>query len=118
MVVGFNDSGSFGETYFTTGGLSEAGLARSTDTGQMFTDLGFLNPGPVFTDVLFGDPVVACTDADTFYYSSLSPTGPFGAGRLSGISASILINLTCRFSVKCSSCLHENFLPPPPRRAS
>jgi hypothetical protein len=87
VVVGFNDSGSFGETFFTTGGLSFTGVARSTDMGGTFTDLGFLNPGPNFFDFLGGDPVLACTDEDTFYYSSLFDTGT-PAAPLSAVSVS------------------------------
>jgi hypothetical protein len=87
VVVGFNDSGSIGETIPTPGGLSVNGLARSTDMGGTFTDLGFLNPGPNLSDFLGGDPVVACTNEDTFYYSSLFETGTF-AGPLSAVSVS------------------------------
>lgn len=71
VVIGFNDSGSFLETFFLPGGLSFNGVARSTNKGGSFTDLGYLNPGLVFTDSLSGDPVVACSDPNTFYYASL-----------------------------------------------
>ncbi|CBE67408.1 MAG: exo-alpha-sialidase [Candidatus Methylomirabilis oxygeniifera] len=71
VVVGFNDSGSYVETYFSSGGLSFNGVARSTNKGGSFADLGHLNPGPVFTDFLGGDPVIACSDPNTFYYASL-----------------------------------------------
>ena len=79
VVVGFNDSGSFGETLPMPGiGLSFNGRARSTNRGRTFTDLGFLNPGPSVDLQLLGDPVVACTDAATFYYASLFlDFGPF-----------------------------------------
>jgi hypothetical protein len=71
VVVGYNDSGSVLETLvFGTGGLSFNGVARSTNRGATFTDLLFLDPGPV-VNFLFGDPVVACTSPTTFYYSSL-----------------------------------------------
>ena len=72
VVVGFNDSGSFLETTLLPGsGLSLHGGSRSTNKGGSFTDLGFLNPGPVITDFLSGDPVLGCSDANTFYYASL-----------------------------------------------
>jgi BNR/Asp-box repeat. len=72
VVVGFIDTGSLFETLFgPAGGLSATGVARSTNKGVTYTDLGFLNPGPGITDVLAGDPVVACTDSTTFYYASL-----------------------------------------------
>ena len=72
VVIGFNDSGSFFESFFSgPGGLSFNGYARSTNGGSSFTDLGFLNPGPVTTDFLAGDPVVACADATTFFYASV-----------------------------------------------
>lgn len=71
-VVVFNDSGSFFESiFFGPGGVSFVGYARSTSKGSSFTDLGFLNPGSTSTDLLAGDPVVACTDANTFYSASI-----------------------------------------------
>jgi hypothetical protein len=72
VVVGFNDSGSFFESFFSgPGGASFNGLARSTNKGRSFNDLGFLNPGTNLENILVGDPVLACTDANTFYYASL-----------------------------------------------
>ena len=85
VVVGFNDSGSFWETVFLgSGGLSFNGVATSTNTGGKYTDQLFLNPGTPFDNFLGGDPVVACTDQDTFYYASL-----FGTDTTSDISVSI-----------------------------
>lgn len=72
VVIGFNDSGSYIETWPVPGiGLSFNGVARSTNKGGSFTDLGYLNPGPTVTDFLSGDPVVVCSDPNTFYYASL-----------------------------------------------
>jgi len=72
VVIGFNDSGSMLETALLPGsGLSFNGVASSTNKGGSFTDLGFLNPGPVVTDFLSGDPVLGCSDANTFDYASL-----------------------------------------------
>lgn len=76
VVVGFNDSGSLAESLlFGPGGASFNGLARSTDRGATFVDLGFLNPGPSVFDFLEGDPVLTCTSENTFYYASLFQTG-------------------------------------------
>ena len=67
VVVGWNDSGSF----FQSGGRSLNGYSRSTNRGRTFTDLGFL-PAP--SGLLSGDPVIGCTDEQTFYYASLFET--------------------------------------------
>jgi hypothetical protein len=79
VVVGYNDSGSILETLvFGTGGLSFNGVARSSNRGASFTDLFFVDPGPII-NLTAGDPVVACTSPTTFYYSSLlSRTGASG----------------------------------------
>lgn len=74
VVVGFNDSGSIFETpfFFTgTGGESLMGFAHSANGGASFTDGGPLNPGATNGNFLASDPVVNCTDASTFYYSSI-----------------------------------------------
>jgi hypothetical protein len=90
VVVGFNDSGSFFQSAFATGGanLSFNGFARSTNQGVSFTDEGFLpsataNPA----NFLAGDPVIVCTSASTFYYSSLFFTAT-AVSSLSAISVS------------------------------
>jgi hypothetical protein len=81
VVVGFNDSGSFPESVAGGGGstigFSFNGVARSTDQGQTFQDLGFLNPGSDTSNFLLGDPVLGCMDSSTFYYGSLLQTGFF-----------------------------------------
>jgi hypothetical protein len=88
VFVGFNDSGSLPESIvFGPGGLSFNGVARSTDQGKSFQDLGFLNPGPNLSDFLLGDPVLGCANPSTFYYASLFATGIF-PGLLSAISVS------------------------------
>ncbi len=71
VVVGFNDSGSEFETLFSTGGASFSGGAVSSDGGRTFRDIGFINPGPNFTNFVIGDPVLMCTDSSTFYYVQL-----------------------------------------------
>jgi hypothetical protein len=76
VVVAYNDSGSFLETVPVPNiGLSFNGYSRSTDGGSTFTDLGYLNPGANIFNFLEGDPVVKCTDENTFYYSSIFVTG-------------------------------------------
>ena len=70
VVVGFNDSGSFFESLLSgAGGISFSGAGASTDGGNSFQDIGFINPGPNVFSFLAGDPVVNCANASTFYYS-------------------------------------------------
>jgi len=54
---------------------STLGLSFSTNDGESFTDMGFLNPGPTINTatlnigtVLGGNPVVACSSPNKFYY--------------------------------------------------
>jgi len=92
VVVAYNDSGSLPESFqplsTRTIGLSFNGYSRSTDGGRTFIDQGFLNPGPNVFEFLGGDPVVVCTDQNTFYQSSISETGIGGRGLFSGASVS------------------------------
>jgi hypothetical protein len=75
-VVGFFDTGSFGEMLPIPGiGISLDGFVRSTNAGRTFTDLGFLNPGGSVELELFGEPVIACTDDSTFYGSPAVSVG-------------------------------------------
>jgi hypothetical protein len=78
-LVGFNDSDSFWQTggllaFFGINpgltGQSLDGYATSSDGGRSFTDRGFPPAGPVET-LMQGDPVVACSDPNTFFYASL-----------------------------------------------
>lgn len=72
VVVAYNDSGSFLESFPVPAiGLSFNGWSLSTNGGRTFTDLGFVNPGPSISNFLGGDPVVVCTDQNTFYQSSI-----------------------------------------------
>jgi hypothetical protein len=74
VVVGFNDSGSVFETpyYFTgTGGESFSGSGYSTNGGASFTDIGPINPGTNTYNFLGGDPMVNCTDPNTFYFTQI-----------------------------------------------
>jgi hypothetical protein len=84
VLVAYNDSGSFFETFPIPGiGLSFNGYSLSTDGGQSFTDLGYLNPGPNVSGFLQGDPVAVCTDEHTFYQSSI-----FGTAGTTDVSVS------------------------------
>jgi hypothetical protein len=51
---------------------SSVGVAFSTNDGETFIDLGFLNPGPTTntTTGLNGNPVLACTSSEKFFYIS------------------------------------------------
>jgi hypothetical protein len=74
VVVGFNDSGSVFETPFFstgTGGESTTGAGYSTDGGESFTDIGPINPGANTGNFLGGDPVVTCSNPNTFYFSQI-----------------------------------------------
>lgn len=79
VVVGFNDSGSIVESAFFGGGTSFSGAAVSSDGGRTFHDIGLINPGPNFSALTLGDPMVTCTDSSTFYFTQLmlvfDPTG-------------------------------------------
>ena len=75
VVVGFNDSGSYADTLLNgVGGVSFSGIAVSHNKGAQFTDLGPVPPGSNINNFLVGDPVIACSDASTFYYSQLFDT--------------------------------------------
>jgi len=79
-LAGFNDSGSFIATLFFAASPSDSlsfnGWARSTNAGASFTDQGPLVADPLPDGVrsrdLFGDPLLNCTDRQTFYYGSLA----------------------------------------------
>jgi hypothetical protein len=72
VVIAYNDSGSFPESFFLgPGGLSFNGYSTSNTVGVKYTDQGFLNPSSDPGFFLSGDPVVGCTNATTFYQASL-----------------------------------------------
>jgi hypothetical protein len=80
VVAGFNDSGSvFEGLLFGPGGFSFSGAGASTDGGSSFRDIGYINPGSNVNNFLFGDPVVNCADANTFYYSQTGNSSTFDA---------------------------------------
>jgi hypothetical protein len=75
VVVGFNDSGSFLQTLLGgTGGVSFSGVAVSHDGGKTFKDLGPTPAGSNPANFVEGDPLVGCSDSQTFYYSQLFAT--------------------------------------------
>jgi hypothetical protein len=105
-LIAYNDSGSFAATVFgavsPSGSVSFNGWARSTDTGVSYKDMGPLLADPVPTSIvtrdLFGDPVLGCTSASTFYYASLAlDTAPDGSAT-TGISVSTSTNGGSTFS--------------------
>lgn len=89
VLIAYNDSGSYLETFPVPGiGLSFNGISLSTDGGRTFTDEGYLNPGSNLFNFLEGDPVVVCTDTNTFYNSSLLETATSTGAPLTGASVS------------------------------
>jgi len=91
VVAGFNDSGAVLRTFFANpnGAASFNGVAVSANGGRSFIDLGFLNPGADPANTLLGDPVVVCTSASQFYYSSIfaTATPPDAHGNRNPLSA-------------------------------
>ena len=92
VVVGYEDTGAFFRTDPTNAfgvPISLDGVSFSTNSGNTFTDIGFLTPGTVSANVLLGNPVVTCTNPSDFQYASiLSTTTPDGADFLVGPSVS------------------------------
>lgn len=90
VVVGYNDSGAFMRTAAVNPGaaFSFNGISVSANGGRTYKDFGFLNPGSNAANFLEGDPVVFCSSASQFYYSSLLETSTADAqGNLSPITA-------------------------------
>jgi hypothetical protein len=76
VVVGFNDSGSLLQSFFFgTGGLSFSGASVSSDRGKTFHDIGAINSGSDFNNLVQGDPILTCTDSSHFFYTQLFETG-------------------------------------------
>lgn len=73
VLSAYNDSGSYVETLavLPRTGLSFIGYAQSYDGGKTFIDKTFLTPGTSTSNFLGGDPVVGCSNANTFYIASL-----------------------------------------------
>ena len=100
VLASFNDSGSFFESGFATHfqNLSFNGFSTSANQGGTYMDRGFLPSatGNPF-NFLEGDPVVACTNASTFYYASLFFTVNSSFGPLTAISVSKSVNEGANF---------------------
>lgn len=90
VVVAYNDSGAFARTagINPTGPSSFNGVSVSVNGGVSFKDLGFLNPGANPANFLEGDPVVFCSSASQFFYSSLLESSTTdAAGNVTPITA-------------------------------
>jgi hypothetical protein len=85
VVMGFNDSGAEVTTMASGRGVSMDGYAFSGDRGATFTYMGSPATPSDPNTFMSGDPVVACTDAATFYYVSNYIDGTNG---VTGISLS------------------------------
>jgi hypothetical protein len=75
VVVGFQDTGALLATF----GASIDGLAFSGDGGNTFIS-SLLNIGTDPTNILFGEPAVACSSPKVFYYASVLESGTFSSG--------------------------------------
>jgi hypothetical protein len=90
VIVGYNDSGAFLRTAAVNpaAAWSFNGISVSANGGRTYKDFGFLNPGGNPANFLEGDPVVFCSSATQFYYSSLFETAvPDSQGNLQPITA-------------------------------
>ena len=114
VVVAYNDSGSYWQSGFATNfqNLSFNGFSTSDDQGEEYVDRGFLSSATANPqNFVEGDPVVACTSASTFYYSSLfftvasfSPYTP-----LTAISVSKSTNGGASFGAPVSAATKDAF---------
>jgi hypothetical protein len=92
VVVGYEDTGALLRTdpnnVFGVP-LSLDGVSFSTNSGDSFTDIGFLNPGTFSANALLGNPVVTCSSPTHFQYASiLNTTTPDGLDPIIGPSIS------------------------------
>jgi len=71
VVVGFNDTAAEITTMAAGQGVSGIGFSASSNNGVTFKYVGAPTTTASFSQVLSGDPVVACADASTFYYSAI-----------------------------------------------
>jgi hypothetical protein len=89
VVVGFNDSGSYIQTLLAgTGGVSFSGVAVSHDGGQTFKDLGPVPAGSNINNFLEGDPLIGCSNSQTFYYGQLFFTTDSSGNPLTALAIS------------------------------
>lgn len=112
VVVAYNDSGSVFESGFATNfqNLSFNGFSTSENQGETYMDQGFLPSatGNPF-NFLEGDPVVACTSASTFYYSSLFFTVTSLGAQLTAISVSKSTNAGESFGAPVTAAAKDAF---------
>jgi hypothetical protein len=83
LVIAFNDTGAEITTVAAGNGVSSIGFAASSNTGSSFQYLGAPATAANFSQILVGDPVVVCANAQTFFYSS---TWMDGLAMVSGIA--------------------------------
>lgn len=89
VVVGFNDSGSYVATLLTgTGGVSFSGVAVSHNGGKTFKDLGPTPAGSNPANFVIGDPLIGCSDSQTFYYGQLFATADSNGNPLTALAFS------------------------------
>jgi len=97
VVVGYNDSGAFMRTAAVNPAAAQSfnGISVSANGGRTYKDIGFLNPGSNPANFLEGDPVVFCSSATQFFYSSLLETAVSDSqGNLQPITAVSLSSST------------------------
>ncbi len=89
VVMAFNDTAAEVVSTAAGRGISMDGYARSPDRGSTFTYMGSPATADDPNTFMSGDPTVACTDAETFYYVSSYLDGTKG---ISGVSLSKSVN--------------------------
>ena len=88
VVVGFEDTGALLATF----GASIDALAFSGDGGNTFIH-SLLNIGTDPTNILLGEPALACSSPKVFYYASVLHSGIFSQGTaLTSISLSASVD--------------------------
>lgn len=71
IVVAFTDTGSEIKTLAANTGISMVGVSTSANRGGAFAYLGPPSPSADFSQMVAGDPLIACADPNTFYYSAV-----------------------------------------------
>ncbi len=69
--MAFNDTAAEITTMAGGQGVSGIGFSASSNNGTAFKYVGAPTTTANFSQVLAGDPVVACADTSTFYYSAI-----------------------------------------------
>lgn len=89
VVMAFNDTAAEVASIAGGRGISMDGYARSSDRGTTFAYMGSPTTSDDPNTFMSGDPMVACTNAETFYYASSYLDGTNG---MSGVSLSKSVN--------------------------